>query len=81
MLSPLLIWVYRVVGPARPALLPTVLIGSFTAANLSGFMHGFVLFWSLPLDLGLPFGGFVPVGAVVALAFWLYLFHLVLLVG
>ncbi|GAA0745068.1 YihY/virulence factor BrkB family protein [Dactylosporangium roseum] len=80
-LSPVLIWVYRVVAPLRPAWPPTVLVGSFTAANLSGFAHGFVLFWSLPLDLGVPFGGMREVGAVVAVALWLYLLHLVTLVG
>jgi membrane protein len=80
-LSPVLIWVYRVVGPARPPWPGLLLGGSFAAANLSGFMHGFVLFCSLPLDLGYPFGGFDAIGAVVAVAFWLYLFHLVVLVG
>lgn len=80
-LSPIVIWLFRVVGPGRPGWLATIVLGSFTAANLSGFMHGFVLFCSLPLDLGLPFGGFQQVGAVVAVALWLYLFHVVLLVG
>jgi membrane protein len=80
-LSPIVIWLVRVVGPARPGWLASVLAGSFTAANLSGFMHGFVLFCSLPLDLGLPFGGFDQLGGTVAVALWLYLFHVVLLVG
>ena len=80
-LSPIVIWLVRAVGPARPGWLASVLAGSFTAANLSGFMHGFVLFCSLPLDLGLPFGGFDQLGGTVAVALWLYLFHLVLLVG
>jgi membrane protein len=80
-LSPVVIWLFRVVGPGHPGWLASTVGGSFTAANLSGFLHGFVLFCSLPLDLGLPFGGFDPVGAVVAVAFWLYLFHVVLLVG
>lgn len=80
-LSPVVIWVYRIVGPARPRWPVTVAAGSFAAANLSGFLHGFVLFWSLPLDLGLPFGGFGTVGAVVAVALWLYVFHVVVLVG
>jgi membrane protein len=80
-LSPIVVWLFRVVGPGRPGWLASALAGSFTAANLSGFMHGFVLFCSLPLDLGLPFGGFDQVGAIVAVALWLYLFHLVLLVG
>ena len=55
--------------------------GSFTAANVSGFAHGFVLFWSLPLDLGGPFGGLDAVGAIVAVLLWLYVFHLLTLVG
>ncbi|MEV4624432.1 YhjD/YihY/BrkB family envelope integrity protein [Asanoa sp. NPDC049573] len=80
-LTPVLIWVYRVVGPGRPSWLPTALVGSFTAANLSGFLHGFVLFASFPLDLGIPFGGFDPVGAVVAVLLWLYLFHVIVLAG
>jgi membrane protein len=80
-LTPVLIWVYRVVGPGRPGWRPTCLVGSFTAANLSGFLHGFVLFTSFPLDLGIPFGGFDPVGAVVAVLLWLYLFHVIVLAG
>jgi membrane protein len=80
-LSPVLVWVFRVVGPGRPDWLSTVALGSFTAANLSGFLHGFVLFCSLPLDLGLPFGGFDEVGAVVAVLLWLYLFHVIVLGG
>ncbi|MDI5943216.1 YhjD/YihY/BrkB family envelope integrity protein, partial [Micromonospora sp. DH15] len=48
-LTPVLMWVFRVVGPASPDFLSTLAIGSFTAANLSGFLHGFVLFASLPL--------------------------------
>jgi membrane protein len=80
-LSPVLVWVFRVVGPGRPDWLSTVLLGSFTAANLSGFLHGFVLFASLPLDLGAPFGGFDEVGAAVAVLLWLYLFHVIVLSG
>ena len=44
-LTPVVIWVYRYVAPGRPEWLATVLVGTFTAANLSGFLHGFVLFW------------------------------------
>jgi membrane protein len=80
-LTPVLIWVYRAVAPGRPEWLATVVVGSFTAANLSGFLHGFVLFCSLPLDLGVPFGGFDGIGAVVAVALWLYLFHVIVLAG
>jgi membrane protein len=81
LLTPVVIWVFRYVAPGRPPWLATSLIGSFTAANLSGFLHGAVLFSSLPLDLGVPFGGLTEVGAVVAIGLWLYLFHVVLLAG
>lgn len=80
-LTPVLMWVFRVVGPASPDWLSTLGMGSFTAANLSGFMHGFVLFASLPLDLGVPFGGFDEIGAGVAVLLWLYLFHVIVLAG
>lgn len=80
-LTPVLMWVFRVVGPASPDFLSTLALGSFTAANLSGFLHGFVLFASLPLDLGAPFGGFDAIGGGVAVLLWLYLFHVIVLAG
>ncbi|MEV4710007.1 YhjD/YihY/BrkB family envelope integrity protein [Micromonospora sp. NPDC049374] len=80
-LTPVLMWVFRVVGPASPDWLSTLGMGSFTAANLSGFLHGFVLFASLPLDLGVPFGGLDEVGAAVAILLWLYVFHVIVLAG
>jgi membrane protein len=76
-----LAWGFRVVAGGRvrwPALLAGVFI---TAACLSGFLQGFVLFLSLPLDVGAPFGGLTAVGGVAAIALWLFLLHLVLLVG
>ncbi len=66
---------------SRPPWLAAGLVGSFTAANLSGFLHGFVLFCSLPLNLGAPFGGFAQIGGMVAAGLWLYLFHTILLAG
>ncbi|GAA3456872.1 YihY/virulence factor BrkB family protein [Dactylosporangium matsuzakiense] len=80
-LSPVVILVYRLIAPLRPSWAVTTAVGSFTAANVSGFAHGFVLFWALPLNLGTPFGGLDGVGATVAVALWLYLFHLLTLVG
>jgi membrane protein len=76
-----LAWGFRIVGSARVRW--TALAGgaAFTAACLSGFLQGFVLFLSLPLDLGAPFGGLTVVGGVVAVGFWLFLLHLVVLVG
>ncbi|SCL21444.1 membrane protein [Micromonospora rhizosphaerae] len=80
-LTPVVMWIFRVVVPASPDWLSTLGVGSFTAANLSGFLHGFVLFCSLPLDLGVPFGGFDEIGGGVAVLLWLYLFHVIALAG
>ena len=80
-LTPVVIWVFRYVAPGRPSRIAATLVGSFTAANLSGFLHGFVLFCSLPLDLGYPFGGFTEIGGMVAVGLWLYLFHVIVLAG
>jgi membrane protein len=76
-----LAWGFRIVGSARVRW--TALAGGalLTAACLSGFLQGFVLFLSLPLDLGAPFGGLTVVGGAVALGFWLFLLHLVVLAG
>jgi membrane protein len=76
-----LAWVFRVVGVERVGW-PALVIGAlFTAACLSGFLQGFVLFLALPLDLGAPFGGLDVVGGVVAIGLWLFALHLVLIVG
>ncbi|WP_170977926.1 YhjD/YihY/BrkB family envelope integrity protein [Blastococcus sp. CCUG 61487] len=76
-----LAWGFRVVGGGQvrwPALFSGAL---FTAACVSGFLQGFVLFLALPVDLGAPFGGLTVVGGVVALGFWLWLLHMVVLGG
>jgi membrane protein len=48
---------------------------------MSGFLQGFLLFLAIPVEWSLPFGGLPVFGAVTALAFWLYLLHLIVLVG
>lgn len=76
-----LAWGFRVVAGGRmrwPALAAGAL---FTAACLSGFLQGFVLFLALPLDLGAPFGGLDVVGGVVAIGLWLFVLHLVVIGG
>lgn len=76
-----LAWVFRVVGIERVGW-TALLVGSlFTAACLSGFLQGFVLFLGLPLRLGAPFGGLDVVGGVVAVGLWLFALHLVLIIG
>ncbi len=76
-----LVWVFRVVAAERLRWSAVVVGALFTAACLSGFLQGFVLFLALPIDLGAPFGGLTVVGGVVAVGFWLFLLHLVLLAG
>jgi membrane protein len=76
-----LVWGFRVVAAGRLRWSAVVVGAFFTAACLSGFLQGFVLFLSLPLDLGAPFGGLTVVGGVVALGLWLFLLHLVVLGG
>lgn len=76
-----LAWVYRVVGPTRPNWLAATWGAAATGSFLAGFAQGFVLFLAIPLDLGLPFGGFTVVGGAVAVGLWLYLLHMIVLVG
>jgi membrane protein len=76
-----LAWTFRVVA-ADPPPWPAALVGGLaTGAFVAGFLQGFVLFLSLPLDLGAPFGGQTSVGAVCAVLLWLWVLHLVVLVG
>ena len=76
-----LIWVFRVIAAGRLRWSAVVAGALLTAASLSGFLQGFVLFLSLPLDLGAPFGGLTVVGGVAAVGFWLFLLHFVLIAG
>jgi membrane protein len=76
-----LAWGFRVVGGGRARWTALAAGALFTAACLSGFLQGFVLFLSLPLNLGAPFGGLEVVGGVVAVGFWLFLLHLVVICG
>lgn len=74
-------WGFRVVAPGGPGW-PATLLGAFgTAAVLAGFLQGFLLFLALPIDLGIPFGGLDVVGATVAIALWMFVLHILLLVG
>ena len=76
-----LVWIFRVVAASRLGWRAVVAGALFTAACLSGFLQGFVLFLALPLDLGAPFGGLTVVGGVVAVGFWLFLLQFVLIGG
>jgi membrane protein len=80
-LGVLLTWVFRAVTPGRPRWWVALAGGLGTGSFLAGFLHGFQLFLSLPVDVGIPFGGLGYVGGVVAVGLWLYVLHVFLLVG
>jgi len=73
--------VYVVHSPAELPALTAVACGFGTGAVVSGFLHGFLLFLSFPLDWSVPFGGIGTAGEAVALALWLYLLHVLVLLG
>lgn len=79
--SLVLTYVYRVLGPAGPSLRATLGGAFFTGAFVSGFLQGFVLFLAIPVDLGAPFGGFTQVGGAVAVALWLWVFTALTITG
>ncbi|HEX2807894.1 MAG TPA: YhjD/YihY/BrkB family envelope integrity protein [Kineosporiaceae bacterium] len=76
-----LTWTFRVVGPGRPRWRCAFGGAVVTGAFVSGFLQGFLLFLSLPVDLGRPFGGLTGVGVASALLLWLWVLHAVVLVG
>lgn len=80
-LTPPLTWVYRQVAPGHLPWASALLGALATASFLAGFLQGFLLFLAIPVDVGVPFGGLDVVGGVVAAGFWMFLLHLVLLVG
>jgi membrane protein len=83
-LVPVCVAVGLVLAGTGPSVLPArvVAVAAFAlGAVLTGFLHGFVLFLAIPVDWSLPFGGLPVVGAVAALALWLFGLHVVLLLG
>jgi membrane protein len=76
-----LTWTFRVVGPGRLSWRAAFLGALVTGAFVSGFLQGFLVFCSLPIDLARPFGGLLGVGVACAVLFWLWILHAVVLVG
>ncbi|PZT97684.1 MAG: hypothetical protein DI630_21180, partial [Gordonia sp. (in: high G+C Gram-positive bacteria)] len=52
-----------------------------TASFMAGFLQGFALFLSLPIDVGIPYAGLDVIGGVVAVGLWLWILHMVVLMG
>lgn len=76
-----LVLVHRVVAAGRIGR-RALLVGAFASGSvLAGFLQGFVLFLAIPVEWSSPFGGLPVVGAVAALALWLYLLHVLVLLG
>jgi membrane protein len=79
--STALLGVFGLIGPGHIRLKP-LFIGAFgTGAILAGFLQGFVLFLAIPIPWSAPFGGLPIIGAVSALALWLFLLHILVLCG
>jgi len=76
-----LTWTFRVVGPGHPSWRACAAGAVVTGAFISGFLQGFLVFLALPVDLARPFGGLLPVGIASALLLWLWVLHVVVLVG
>lgn len=76
-----LAYVYRAVGHGSPGWRASFAAAFFTGAFISGFLQGFVVFLAIPVDLGAPFGGLAILGGMVAVALWLYLLHVLVLIG
>ncbi|MBY6540458.1 YihY/virulence factor BrkB family protein [Rhodococcus sp. BP-349] len=74
-------WTYRVVAPTTLSRTAVVIGALTTASFVSGFLQGYVLFLAVPIDWSGPFGGLEPVGAAVATVLWLFLLHIIVLIG
>ncbi|MGD9989685.1 YhjD/YihY/BrkB family envelope integrity protein [Pseudonocardia sp.] len=76
-----LVLVYASVAAERPGVRALLWGGFGTGSVLAGFLQGFLLFLAIPVEWSLPFGGLPVFGAVAALALWLYLLHILVLLG
>ena len=80
-LSVPLAWTYRVIAP-RAVGWRALIVGSLvTSSIVTGFVHGFILFLAIPVDLGAPFGGLTAIGGGVAVMLWMFVFHVLALAG
>ena len=76
-----LTWVYWRVTPGDPTLGVAAATALGTASFIAGFFQGFLLFLSLPIDVGIQYGGLRVIGGVVAVGLWLYVAHVIVIVG
>lgn len=79
--STALLGVFGLIGPGKLQLRALVAGAFGTGAILAGFLQGFLLFLAIPIPWSAPFGGLPIVGAVTALALWLFVLHILVLCG
>lgn len=81
LVSVALVLIFAAVAAQRPRTRALLWGGFGTGSVLAGFLQGFLLFLAIPVEWSLPFGGLPVFGAVAALALWLYLVHVLVLLG
>jgi membrane protein len=80
-ISPVLAFAYRALSSERPGRRALLWGAAGTGSFLSGTCLGFVLFLSLGIDLGAAYGGVMHLGTAVACVGWLFVLHVIVLVG
>ncbi len=80
-ISVLLALAYRGLAPERPGGRALAWGALGTASVLSGTSLGYVLFLGIELPIGEAYGGAVPVAAAAVSGLWLYVLHMIVLVG
>lgn len=76
-----LAFAYRALAPERPGRRALAWGALGTGSVLSGFCLGFVLFLGIEIPLDRAYGESVPLAAAAVSLLWLYLLHLLVLVG
>ena len=80
-ITPVLAFAFRALSPERCGTRALLLGAAGTGSFLSGTCLGFVLFLSLGIDLGGAYGGALPLATAAATVGWLFLLHVLVLVG
>ena len=80
-ISPVLAFAYRALSVERPGRRALLWGAAGTGSFLAGTCLGFVLFLSLGIDLGGAYGGATHLATAVASVGWLFVLHVIVLVG
>ena len=80
-ISVLLAFAYRGLAPERPGRRALAWGALGTGSVLSGTSLGWLLFLGLDLPVGEAYGGSVPIAAAAVSGLWLYLLHVIVLLG